>query len=94
VFAHHWGGVATPTPTLSTADFWTDISRRRERFYPHLRYLLHGQQLPTVNTALSTTDSVPLVRQADVDVLWRGRCLAGQANVDILRWILSTIQAS
>jgi hypothetical protein len=29
-------------PLLSTAGFWTDIRRRRKRFFPAPRNLIHG----------------------------------------------------
>ncbi len=36
------GGVTPPSsPPLSTAGIWTDISRRRERFFLGLGYFLH-----------------------------------------------------
>jgi hypothetical protein len=35
------GGGVTPSP-LSTAGFWTDASRRRERFFLHLGYFLRA----------------------------------------------------
>jgi hypothetical protein len=35
-------GVTPFTPVPPTAGFWTDIQRRRELFFLHLGYFLHG----------------------------------------------------
>jgi hypothetical protein len=33
-----------PTPFFSITGFWADISRRREQFFLHPRYLLHAKK--------------------------------------------------
>jgi hypothetical protein len=53
-----WGGrymLLRPRPhLLSTAGFWTDLKRRRERFFLCLCYSLHVNQLK--NVFLDTLD--------------------------------------